>query len=399
MAEVKPSRNEVQRYAARVASEVGIPSGIFLALCNQESGFNATAQSKVGAYGVCQIMPGTAAGLSKRYSKKYGRELNFKNWEDNVLMGALYFKENLQRFEGSVKKTLAAYNAGPGAVKKYNGVPPYKETQNYVKSILAGSKKFGENTAYILNMSGSGFNSANTGAPSPEKYKRLASIVQDANNASGGAWQGIKTNRPELLEDSPEYSDYADLRKLTLNGKPLFSKGDYPAEIVKSGGDNFIGYQNGIESGVAASLYKTQNYNYDPESTETIQSLIMAFQDRYKQYSEDGEPFGMANLRYKDYEEYGLSGDNVINPMMQARVLVNEFQKAKYFFGNEDLAFHAMAGGVFSSSDGERMGWNELKDDPNRYRSEWYQSYRDEKDKKSLQELHDNYIEYRKNIV
>ena len=84
---------------------------------------------------------------------------------------------------------------------------------------------------------------------------------------------------------------------------------------------------------------------------------------------------------------------------MQARVLVNEFQKAKYFFGNEDLAFHAIAGGVFSSSDGERMGWNELKDDPNRYRSEWYQSYRDEQDKKSLQELHDNYIEYRKNIV
>ena len=91
-----------------------------------ESGGNQNAVSPAGAVGVMQLMPETAAGLG----------VNPYNLEGNVEGGAKYLREMLDTFGGDVKKAVAAYNAGPNAVKAYGGVPPYAETQDYVNRVL-----------------------------------------------------------------------------------------------------------------------------------------------------------------------------------------------------------------------------------------------------------------------
>ncbi len=96
------------------------------AVAEVESGGRQEAASAAGAVGVMQLMPDTAASLGVNpYDKR-----------ENVEGGAKYLKEMLDLFGGDVKKAVAAYNAGPAAVKNYGGVPPYKETQNYVNKVL-----------------------------------------------------------------------------------------------------------------------------------------------------------------------------------------------------------------------------------------------------------------------
>lgn len=96
------------------------------AVAEVESGGRQEATSAAGAVGVMQLMPDTAASLGVNpYDKR-----------ENVEGGAKYLKEMLDLFGGDVKKAVAAYNAGPAAVKNYGGVPPYKETQNYVNKVL-----------------------------------------------------------------------------------------------------------------------------------------------------------------------------------------------------------------------------------------------------------------------
>lgn len=96
------------------------------AVAEVESGGRQEATSAAGAVGVMQLMPDTAASLGVNpYDKR-----------ENVEGGAKYLKEMLDLFGGDVKKAVAAYNAGSAAVKNYGGVPPYKETQNYVNKVL-----------------------------------------------------------------------------------------------------------------------------------------------------------------------------------------------------------------------------------------------------------------------
>nr|WP_039000673.1 lytic transglycosylase domain-containing protein [Falsihalocynthiibacter arcticus] len=112
----------VAREAARRHS---IPEDLFLRLVQQESGWNVYAKSHKGATGLAQLMPDTAKALG----------VNIDDPAKNLDGGARYLKMQYNRF-GSWRLALAAYNAGPEAVAKYNGVPPYKETKNYVKVIL-----------------------------------------------------------------------------------------------------------------------------------------------------------------------------------------------------------------------------------------------------------------------
>ena len=102
-----------------------MPEDLFLRLVQQESGWNAVAVSVKGATGLAQLMPGTA--------EKLGVDIN--DPEDNLDGGARYLRMMYDQF-GSWKLALAAYNAGPGAVEEHDGVPPYAETENYVKAIL-----------------------------------------------------------------------------------------------------------------------------------------------------------------------------------------------------------------------------------------------------------------------
>ena len=110
--------------AREAARRHGIPEDLFLRLIQQESNWNPTAKSNVGAYGLAQLIPSTAGYLG----------VNIRDPYQNVDGGARYLKEQYRTF-GSWRLALAAYNAGPGAVKKYGGIPPFKETRNYVKVI------------------------------------------------------------------------------------------------------------------------------------------------------------------------------------------------------------------------------------------------------------------------
>ena len=401
MAGTKPSTLEVKEHVRRVAATVGVPTDWFMALCEQESGFNTNAKSRAGALGVCQIMPGTAAGIAKRYNKQYAN-LDVHDWQDTVLMGALYLKERLAQFKGSVPLALASYNAGPGAVQKYGGIPPYKETQNYVRVIKAlRDRKYSNETTMRCSWDKGSLRDKRTGKASVEGFSNLADIISGSNEATGD-WIGIRTNLPELLEDRPEYSDYADLRRMTINGSPLFQKGDYPCELVRKAPTEFTGFQNGVEEGIAAELASTQNYNYAQESPKDIQALLMTFQDRYSTMPPEddiGAAFGMANLTYDDYVAYDMTGDQLANPVLQGRTLVNEYQKARYFFDDSEMAFHALAGGQFISDSGEKTDWNTLKNNEDRYNSKWYKTYSDDTNKKNIQELYGAYQDYRKAIV
>ena len=110
------------------AASNGIDPALLKGLVSQESGFNASARSGAGAVGLTQLMPGTAASLGVT---------NPLDPVQSLQGGAKYLRQQLDRFGGDEKLALAAYNAGPGAVQKFGGVPPYRETQNYVTSVMS----------------------------------------------------------------------------------------------------------------------------------------------------------------------------------------------------------------------------------------------------------------------
>ena len=121
------SKAEINDLIEKYADQTGLDSDFVKAVVNQESGFNPNATSKCGAMGLMQLMPGTAQGLGVT---------NAYDPEQNIQGGTKYLKGLMDRFDNNKSLALAAYNAGPNAVKKYGGIPPYQETQNYVKNVL-----------------------------------------------------------------------------------------------------------------------------------------------------------------------------------------------------------------------------------------------------------------------
>jgi soluble lytic murein transglycosylase-like protein len=115
------------------AKKHGIDPALLAGLVKQESGFNPNAGSPAGARGLTQLMPGTAAGLGVT---------NVLDPPQSLDGGARYLRQQLDAFGGDVTRALAAYNAGPGAVQRYGGVPPYAETQNYVRIVQANAATY-----------------------------------------------------------------------------------------------------------------------------------------------------------------------------------------------------------------------------------------------------------------
>lgn len=108
------------------AREAGVDPALVAAVARAESGFRVDAGSRAGARGLMQLMPGTAAGLGVT---------DILDPAQNLRAGSRYLKQQIDTF-GDLRLALAAYNAGPGAVRRYGGVPPYAETQTYVTRVL-----------------------------------------------------------------------------------------------------------------------------------------------------------------------------------------------------------------------------------------------------------------------
>lgn len=121
----KNSFDSLIRHAAQTH---GVAEGLIKAVMHTESGFNSNARSPVGAQGLMQLMPATA----KRFNVS-----NSLDPQQNILGGAKYLSWLMKRFNGNTNLALAAYNAGEGNVDKYGGIPPFRETQDYVKRVTS----------------------------------------------------------------------------------------------------------------------------------------------------------------------------------------------------------------------------------------------------------------------
>lgn len=120
-------KRDVQELIDWTASRVGISRALLSAVARAESGGDHRVVSPRGAVGIMQLLPSTA------------RELGVNPWDpaENVLGGAMYLKRQLDRYQGDIPRALAAYNAGPGAVDRYGGIPPFKETVTFIRNVFA----------------------------------------------------------------------------------------------------------------------------------------------------------------------------------------------------------------------------------------------------------------------
>jgi soluble lytic murein transglycosylase-like protein len=117
----------------QAAARNGVDPAVLHGLIEQESGFDPSATSSAGAAGLTQLMPGTASSLGVA---------NPLNPAESIEGGARYLRELMSEFGGNTQNALAAYNAGPGAVEQYGGVPPYAETESYVTKVLGNAETY-----------------------------------------------------------------------------------------------------------------------------------------------------------------------------------------------------------------------------------------------------------------
>lgn len=122
--------NELIKFAAR---QHGVDPHLLKAVIHVESAFNASAVSPKGAQGLMQLMPSTA--------RRFGVKNAFRP-QDNISGGTRLLKQLIAKYNGNLKLALAAYNAGEEAVSRYNGIPPYSETQNYVRKVLHFKERY-----------------------------------------------------------------------------------------------------------------------------------------------------------------------------------------------------------------------------------------------------------------
>lgn len=165
------SRNAYDAYIMASATRHGVDPGLMKAMMHTESAFNANARSPVGAQGLMQLMPATA----RRF--KVG---NPWNPAENIEGSAKYIAWLMRRFNNNVEFAVAGYNAGEGNVDKYNGIPPFKETRNYVKRVMSRYHSLYKNDA---GLNGGAINANNAQANNMQ--------VSNPSLSNGGGMQTV----------------------------------------------------------------------------------------------------------------------------------------------------------------------------------------------------------------
>lgn len=342
--------------ASQIAVEEDLDPDLFGALVNQESGYNPKAISKAGAIGLTQLMPATAKGLG----------VDPHDPIQNLRGGARYLKAQLNEFKDPAL-ALAAYNAGPGAVKKAGGVPNFRETQNYVKNIMSKVKV---GNAYPIDYSfrnHSDLINRDTGLLDQKRFNDLLYLIQNGSGFKGNV-KKVYTNRPELLENKPEYADFKKYRDLKADdGSALFAKADYPGiRIMVKRQASVKGIHPSAVSGLADDMVKTQSTKLPNFDAGMAGGLIKVFSERY------GQEGGLANLTRQEYRDYGIPDLMQDNPVLQARVLAQEFQRAMDLLGSENKALFALGGGQMRTDNGEVKSWAEIKADKDAFMKDWF---------------------------
>ncbi|QNH52766.1 lytic transglycosylase domain-containing protein [Acinetobacter venetianus] len=182
------NKNAFDQLIRQAAQQHGVSEGLIKAVMHTESGFNIKARSPVGAQGLMQLMPATA------------RRFNVSNAYDpqqNIFAGAKYLSWLLKRFNGDTRLAIAAYNAGEGNVDKYGGIPPFRETQDYVRRVTSryqnlyasglgnnlsessNNNQTGQVLAQSANYTSSNNSSSLTTTPPPKQYNRQIITLAD----------------------------------------------------------------------------------------------------------------------------------------------------------------------------------------------------------------------------
>ena len=160
--------NTIKATIVKHALEMGVDPAIALSIARTESGFRHEAKSSHGAVGVFQLMPSTA--------RKMG--LNPYLLNDNIKGGIMYYKMMYKMF-GSMELALAAYNAGPGNVKRYNAVPPYAETRRFVNKIMADYHNYKKNPDTMMVKAAKPVTPAKTAAPAVRQEPPKVEVVEE----------------------------------------------------------------------------------------------------------------------------------------------------------------------------------------------------------------------------
>lgn len=204
------NKNAFDSIIRQAAQKHGVAEGLIKAVMHTESGFNVRARSRVGAQGLMQLMPATA------------RRFNVNDAYDphqSIMAGAKYLAWLMKRFNGNVSLALAGYNAGEGNVAKYNGIPPFRETQDYVRRVTSRYNNLYANGLGSISSSSSSYSAS--AATSTTQNTSTPRIIASSNRSDSDNKQTSSASTPTLT------ASRAPSRQIIVNNDGSFT--DAPA--------------------------------------------------------------------------------------------------------------------------------------------------------------------------